>query len=99
MIPKGIDIQRHWDAIHVEISSELGKDSFPLVRRAGSARDTLFAEVRPNLIVELSDQKLFSEAIVRLERPLNRSSIRTLSLDPGGPQTLSSTPRLEAGKI
>jgi hypothetical protein len=75
----------------------VGKDSFPLVRRVGSARDTHFAEVRPNLIVELSDQKLFNEAIAQLERPLNRSSIRILSLEPGGPQTLSSTPRLEAG--
>ncbi len=75
----------------------VGKDSFPLVRRAGSAGDTLFAEVRPNLIVELSDQKLFNEAIAQLERPLNRSNIRTLSLKPGGPQTLSSAPRLEPG--
>ena len=75
----------------------VGRDSFPLVRRVGSSGDRFFAEVRPNLIVELTDQKLFNEAIAQLERPLNRSSIRTLSLKPGGPQTLSSAPRMEAG--
>jgi len=75
----------------------VGRDSFPLVRRAGSSGDKLFAEVRPNLFVELTDQKLFNEAIAQLERPLSRSSIRTLALDPGGPRTLSSAPRLEPG--
>ena len=75
----------------------VGRDSFPLVRRVGSAGDKFFAQVRPNLIVELTDQKLFNEAIAQLERPLNRSSIRTLSLKPGGRQTLSSAPRMEAG--
>jgi len=75
----------------------VGRDSFPLVRRVGSSGDMLFAEVRPNLIVELTDQKLFNEAIAQLERPLSRSNIRTLALDPGGPRTLSSAPRLEPG--
>ncbi|MGI9404322.1 MAG: hypothetical protein ACR2OF_07440 [Hyphomicrobium sp.] len=75
----------------------VGRDSFPLVHRAGPAGDKLFAEVRPNLIVELADQKLFNEAIAQLERPLSRSSIRTVSREPGGPQTLSSAPRMEPG--
>ena len=75
----------------------VGRDSFPLVRRVGSAGDKFFAQVRPNIIVEITDQKHFNEAIAQLERPLNRSSIRTLSLKPGGPQTLSSAPRMEVG--
>jgi len=80
-------------SLHVMV----GKNSFPLVRRAASTGDKLFAEVRPNLIVEIADQKLFNEAIAQLERPLSRSSIRTLSLEPGGSKTLSSAPRLEPG--
>ena len=74
-----------------------GRDSYPLVRRAQGGQDALFAEVRPNLIVDLREQALFDEAIAQLERPLSRASIRTLALEPGGPATLSSSPRLEPG--
>lgn len=74
-----------------------GRDSYPLVRRAQAGRDALFAEVRPNLVVDLREQALFDEAVAQLERPLSRASIRTLALEPGGPATLSSSPRLEPG--
>jgi len=73
-----------------------GKDSYPLVRRSDAAADALFAAVRPHLIVALSDRALFEEGIAQLERPLSRASIRTLALEPGGPATLSSSPRLDA---
>jgi hypothetical protein len=55
----------------------------------------LFAALRPNLLVELSQHQLFAEAIAQLERSLSRSSIRTLALEPGGPATLASVPRLD----
>ncbi|MEO8420702.1 MAG: hypothetical protein ABI457_05865 [Hyphomicrobium sp.] len=74
-----------------------GVDSYPLVARGGEAGvGTLYAAVRPNLLVELRDRSLLAEAIAQLERPLSRSSIRTLALEPGGPGTLSSYPRLDA---
>ena len=41
------------------------------------------------------ERALFDEALAQLERPLSRSSIRTLALEPGGPGTLSSYPRLD----
>jgi hypothetical protein len=72
-----------------------GKESYPLVRRANGAGEELFAAVRPHLVVELSDRQLFNEGIAQLERPLSRASIRTLALEPGGPVTLSSTPRFD----
>ncbi len=72
-----------------------GKESYPLVRRSDAAPDALFAAVRPHLVVALSDRRLFEEGIAQLERPLSRSSIRTLALEPGGPVTLSSSPRLD----
>lgn len=75
----------------------VGKDSYPLVHRTNYGHDTLYAAVRPNLVVELSDARMFEEAIAQFERPLARSSIRTLALEPGGPATISASPSLEAG--
>ncbi len=72
-----------------------GKESYPLVRRSDAAPDALFAAVRPHLVVALSDRHLFEEGIAQFERPLSRASIRTLALEPGGPVTLSSSPRLD----
>lgn len=72
-----------------------GKEGYPLVRRSGAAPDALFAAVRPHLVMALSDRRLFEEGIAQLERPLSRASIRTLALEPGGPVTLSSSPRLD----
>lgn len=70
-------------------------DSYPLIARADAGTDALYAAVRRNLLVETRERALFDEAIAQLERPLTRSSIRTLALEPGGPGTLSSYPRLD----
>ena len=74
-----------------------GRDSYPLLGADGRGSGALLAAVRPNLLVELKEPGLFEEAVARLERPLSRSSIRTLALEPGGPAALSSSPRLEPG--
>lgn len=72
-----------------------GKHSYPLVRSRSGGNAPLFAAVRPNLRLELTNARLFAEAIAQLERPLSRASIRTLALKPGGPATLSSSPRFD----
>lgn len=69
----------------------VGRDSYRL-RRSGS---DLAAEYRPNVFLSLSDRRLFEETAYRLSRPLNRSNIRTLALETGGPQSLSSAPRFD----
>jgi hypothetical protein len=69
-----------------------GNDSYPLIAGSG---EQLFAAVRPNLKVELLSQEMFDEALALLERPLARSQIRTLALEPGAPQSLSSAPRID----
>jgi len=74
-----------------------GKESYPLISRTTGSGGVLDAAVRPHLNVELRERGLFDEAARLLERPLSRSSIRTLALEPGGPPTLSSYPRLDAG--
>jgi hypothetical protein len=69
-----------------------GKTSYPLTRRTQSGTEALFATLRPNIAVEISDRRMFSEAVFQLNRPLNKSNIRILALEPGGPQRLSSVP-------
>lgn len=73
----------------------VGRDSYRLVRR-GPAETALFATVRPNLLVELKTKPLLHEAVALFERPLSRSSIRTLALEPGGPASLPSGPRFDS---
>lgn len=71
-----------------------GKEAYRL-RRTGSGAGDLAAEFRSNIIVGLDDRVLFEETIYRLSRPLNRSNIRALALEPGGPRRLSSVPRYD----
>ena len=69
------------------------KDAYRLIRRNDGS--SLFAEVRPGLVVEITERLLFDEALYQLARPVNRSGVRVLSLEPGGPASLSSVPRFE----
>jgi hypothetical protein len=74
----------------------VGSDSYRLIARAEAGASTLVAAVRPHLMLDVRERALFDEAIAQLERPLSRSQIRTLALEPGAPGTLSSYPRLDA---
>ena len=69
-----------------------GDNSYCLSRRASASGETLLAEVRPNIVVEIGERRLFEEAVFQLGRPLNRSNIRVLALEPSGPKTLSAVP-------
>jgi hypothetical protein len=62
------------------------------VMHAGGA---LLARVRPNLVMELSDQAGFEEAVSYLGRPLNGANVRTLALEPGGAKYISAAPKFE----
>ncbi|MCB1505382.1 MAG: hypothetical protein KDJ47_10450 [Hyphomicrobiaceae bacterium] len=62
----------------------------------GRGNGTSFvAEVTPNLWLRMGDQRLFDEAVWHLQRPLSKSSIRAVSLEPGGAQTLPAVPRFD----
>jgi hypothetical protein len=52
---------------------------------------------RPGLWVSAADQVTYGEVQHYLTRPLNRANVRLLALEPGGPKSLSATPRIEAG--
>jgi hypothetical protein len=67
----------------------------PLRVRGDSATAQLYAEVRPNLLVMLTSRARFDEAVWQLNRPLKSAHVRVLGLQPGGPATLSRSPRLD----
>lgn len=65
------------------------------LRRPAGAAGEFAAEFRPNVILSLADRALFEETLYRLARPLNRSNIRALALEAGGPSRLSTVPRYD----
>lgn len=71
----------------------VGRDAYRLRRPDAGAG--LAAEVRPGVLLTLGERALFEEAVYRLARPLNRSSIRVLALESGGPARLSAAPRFD----
>ncbi len=68
--------------------------SYPLTR--APAHDRLYAEVRPNLLVELGARADFEEALWQLARPLERARMRVLALEPGAQEALTPQPRHDA---
>ena len=80
---------------HAELFVVHGAESYRVLRRTDGSIERLFAEVRPNLVIEMSDRRLFEEAAWQLARPLDKASVRVLALEPGGPSTLSAWPRID----
>jgi hypothetical protein len=56
----------------------------------------LYAEIRPNLLVAVVNRVQFDEAVWQLNRPLKHAHVRVLALEPGGPPTITSAPKLDA---
>ncbi len=63
--------------------------------QAGAIGNGFIAEVKPNLSIRLGERHLFDEALWHLKRPLSKSGIRVVSLEPGAAQTLPAAPRFE----
>jgi hypothetical protein len=80
-----------------ELNVVVRSESYPVLRRGDGAAEKLFAQVRPNLFVEMAERKAFEEAVWQLTRPLNKANVRVLALEPGGPSTLASSPRIDPG--
>lgn len=78
-----------------EVLVVVGTESYRVLRRGEGAAERVFAEVRPHLVIEMSDRRLFGEAAWQLARPLDKASVRVLSLEPGGPSTLAPWPRTD----
>lgn len=67
------------------------KGAFPLLRSGGA----LSAQIKPNIKIGLTGKPAFDDAVNFLTKPLNKSNIRTLAIEPGGAKTLSSAPKLD----
>jgi hypothetical protein len=73
----------------------IGHQSYRVVKRPEGTGERFFAEVSPNLVVEIGDRRLFEEAAWQLSRPLDKARVRILALEPGGPSTLYARPRFD----
>jgi hypothetical protein len=78
-----------------ELNLFVGDESYRLLRRSEGGSDRLFAEIRSNLVVELSDAGRFAEAAWQLARPLNKAGVRVLALEAGSARSLAASPRLD----
>jgi hypothetical protein len=79
----------------VDLSVVVGEESYRLLRRGDAAGERWYAEVRPNLVVEVGDRRLFEEAVWQLGRRLDAARVRVLALEPGGPSRLPASPRID----
>jgi hypothetical protein len=71
-----------------------GKGAYKLSRAAGDPL-RFTAEIRPHLKLDIGERRLFDEAVWQLSRPLNRSNMRVVALEPGGAHTIPSVPKLD----
>ncbi len=60
-----------------------GNNAFPIIRQGQGDALKLYAELRPELVLEATERLTFEDAVWRLARPLRPHSIRVLSLDGG----------------
>ena len=88
--------KQHIDKLPKDADLHLVTDqgAYP-VTRAGNAGRSLSLKLKPNLSIDLTDQGLFEETLSYLSRPLNKSGIRTIALEPGGSNLLPAAPRFD----
>jgi hypothetical protein len=70
--------------------------TYPVTRQGSGDTTLLRAQIKPNLVANLTDQALFDETASYLDRSLNKSNIRTIALEPGASSLLPSAPKLDA---
>ncbi len=83
------------DLPEAELYVVSGDHKLKLVRETAGGSERWLAEARDHLLIDLTERDLFEEALYQLGRPLNRSNVRMLALEPGGPSSLGSVPRFD----
>jgi hypothetical protein len=71
------------------------RGAYRLTREPGSAIDTYFAEIKPNLRARLDSEDLLDETLFQLAQPLKPSSLRILALETGSADALAAIPRFD----
>ena len=88
-LPKAVDLSIGWGDEPLKlISSTTGSST-----TGGPVK--YLAELKPNLLIELTNEKAFAEALQLLRQPLDRQAFRVLSIEAGGPHMFSATPRVD----
>ena len=83
-LPKSAQLELGWDEQTFGLSA------------IGSGSDLIYlANFKPNIALQISSAAAFSEAMLLLPRPLERRMIRVLKLEPAGPRTLPTSPRVD----
>lgn len=82
-------------AAHGDVRIVAGKTSHRLLTQGTGAGARNFVELRPNLLVEATGPGPYAEAMFQMSRTLGQSRVRVVALDPEGPVTLASGPRLD----
>lgn len=78
-----------------EVKVVVDAEAYDLIRRGDRANERFYAEVKTGLLVEITERRLFDEAVWQLSHPLKRGSVRVLALEPGGPASIPPSPRLD----
>ena len=78
-----------------ELFVVVGSEAYRILRHGDGTLERLYAEVRPHIVVAMTEPKPFDEAVWQLARPLKRANVRVLALEPGGPPQLASAPRID----
>ncbi len=80
-----------------DLNGMIGSESYRLVKQGDDANLRLFAEVRPRLLVSLTERAHFDEALWQLGRKIDAGTVRIIGLEPGGPAGLTTASRLDPG--
>lgn len=70
---------------------------YPLIVRPEGEATKLFARVRKNVLIGITNWGEFAEAVWQLERAFQKADVRVLSLKPNGPASLSPAPKRVKG--
>jgi hypothetical protein len=73
----------------------LGEEARPVLRAGSGKGRRIHVEVRPRLLIEAGERSLFAATLAGLDRPLARSRIRAIALEPGGPTAVPRAPRVD----
>jgi len=79
------------------VLSVLIDDRHFAVARPDAVSERAMVAIRPGLLVDVAARDTFLEVLRQLERPLARSKVRMIALEPGGATLLMRTPTVDPG--
>ena len=84
--------------VRARLRMVVGEATFPMRAIGVGTEKRWLAELAPNLFVYANEKRHFGEAAWQLRRSMSHTPVRVLSLEPGGPETLTPRPKLSPGE-